>query len=104
DRKTDGQTTFRLVDHDRKLIMHSEIPNDWFSLSRVLIRPSAKFTLHRVSTKTTVPGLGPCRWFALEYAGTHEDICWSTHWGVPLIIERSSSASKTGRARTFSLL
>jgi hypothetical protein len=109
EKSTNGEYAYRLVDHGRKLIISADRSNlfrfgiftDWAGLSRVVVRPKGTVAVHSLDRKGELPGLGACRWFSVVDKVRHEEVCWSSKWGVPLMIER---VEKTGHTRVFSAL
>ncbi len=101
--KADGQADYRyrLVDHRRKLsidvnrvhLYRIGVFSDWFGLAHVLDRPKTAFSVRTVAALAG-ERRPDCVWRLLvretPKGADRSRICWSSAWGVPLVIRTAS--------------
>ncbi len=95
-----GEYLYRLIDHDRKILIHADrttlyrigIFSDWVGLAHVLNVPRGGYRVTQASRQSPAALRGECVWKRLEltmpFPSTSE-ICWSSRWGLPLEIGAS---------------
>ncbi|MBA5607787.1 hypothetical protein H3H36_20745 [Duganella sp. FT3S] len=95
--KPAGQTEWQMVvlDLPRQIRTDIERTNlyrighftDWFSMAHALTRPTGPYRLTALKQAPVADApLGPCRWYALDRAGTVSNVCWSGQLRLPLLI------------------
>jgi hypothetical protein len=108
DRREDGDYAYRLLDHQRSLLIEVSRTNlhrigvfsGWPALAGMLTRPSRP---HRLVPSRRPPArtpAGACRWHRVEIGAAAQEICWSAQWRLPLLIQ-AEAGPKKAPATTF---
>jgi len=96
-----GEYEYRLIDHDRKLLIHADratlyrvgIFSDWIGLAHVLNIPRSGYRVTQAARQSPASLRGECVWKRRELLMPVPDtseICWSSAWGLPLEIGDNS--------------
>jgi hypothetical protein len=98
----DADYSYRLFDHQRRLeiavnrshLYRIGVFSDWFGLAHIVDRPKTQFTV-RAAQPLAGERRSDCSWRLLvRGSGSSSDrsrICWSSKWGVPLVIRGQSA-------------
>jgi hypothetical protein len=97
ERDLSGRYVYRVVDRaknavvatDRASLYRTGLFLEWRGLAHVLDVPRGSYQITRIAVVLQETAHGPCVWFRLETTQPSpavSDICWSSRWGLPLII------------------
>jgi hypothetical protein len=109
ERDLSGRYVYRLADRgsntvvaaDRSIFYRAGLFLEWRGLAHVLDVPRGSYQTARMAVAPQETAHGPCAWFRLETTQPSPDaseICWSSRWGLPLII-RAPGAGDTDHFR-----
>jgi hypothetical protein len=63
------------------------VASDFVALAQIATVPPGRFHVVVSARPPESTDFGACQWYRIERAQRSDDICWSTHWRVPLRIE-----------------
>jgi hypothetical protein len=97
ERDLSGRYVYRLADRakntvvatDRAILYRAGLFLDWRGLAHVVDVPRGSYHIARIAVAPQETAHGPCVWFRLDTtqpSPASSDICWSSRWGLPLII------------------
>jgi hypothetical protein len=100
-----GRYVYRLADRgtntvvaaDRSILYRAGLFLDWRGLAHVLDVPRGSYQIARIAVAPQETAHGPCIWFRLETTQPSpavSDTCWSSRWGLPLIIRAPGAGEK----------
>lgn len=109
ERDLSGRYVYRLADRgtgtvvaaDRSILYRAGLFLDWRGLAHGLDVPRGPYRIAPIAVALKETAHGRCVWFRLETtqpSPSASDICWSSQWGLPLII-RAPGAGETDQFR-----